>query len=689
MRKCVILMLAFGVLAYAGSFRCGWHLDDRHSITENEQIDNLSRAARLALTDNRGLVDLTFTLNHIISGEKVFGYHLLNLLFHMASSLLVFLLTSRLAGEGEKGQMAGLAAATLFLLHPLATQSVTYIVQRYTSVASFFYLLAVVFYLKGREGKRSALFLSLAAALAATRSKEIALTIPMTLLFLEYLFPHGSLKTRLLRLAPYLFIAALIPLSRVAGHFGSIDSMHELLSRGSRETVGIDRSIYLITQIHVVVTYIRLLILPVGLTLDYDYPLQTSIFSAATLLRALLLCGLILLAYRLRGRNRAAAFGIGWFFITLSVESSLIPIRDVIFEHRTYLPSFGIFLTAAALLPLPREKRGVYLAVLLMIALILGGLTFRRNRVWSNDLTLWTDCVRKAPAKSRPLANLAYANIDLGDVEGAIEHMKRSIALEPRFPEDMVILAGLLHDRGDLSDAEKYLRMAVRVDPDYGKARRNLAFLLLKKGDREEAFLHASEMVRLDPGYAEGLRFHARMLLDAGRLEESAEASARAFLLEPERGESLLLSALGAARDGRNTEAVRFVKEWETTTEPGDPDDLASIARVLHDGGDTHSAMLVLEKGLKIYPEEPNPPYLIGAILLADGDAAGAVRFLERSVSLAPDDSLYRILLARALFRSGDRDRAILEAREILRRHPRNEEALDLLTILEKRQGIE
>jgi hypothetical protein len=268
-----------------------------------------------------------------------------------------------------------LFAALLFAVHPIQTQAVTYIVQRFASLAALFYLFALVTYIKFRlislqtpilEGqhhrpgisvKRYALYaVSLISVILAMKTKEFAFTLPVVMAICEFMFFKETLKRRMLYLAPIILTMVIIPpsLSDTSGSLSEIGGIDEAAAEISGARDKISRWDYLNTQFRVIVTYIRLLFLPISQNLDYDYPIYRSFFSPAVILSfmfLLLLFGIgIYLFYISRITHcalRITAFGIFWFFVTLSVESSVIPIDAL--EHRVYLPSVDSLLLTSAI----------------------------------------------------------------------------------------------------------------------------------------------------------------------------------------------------------------------------------------------------------------------------------------------------------------------------------------------------
>jgi len=373
----LLSIIIVGTLTYSNTFDASWHFDDHTAIVENYGIRNLK--ATVLGGGSRWIGFITFALNYHFGKLNVFGYHLVNICIHLISAMLVYLLvllTFRTPSLKEKplshhAAFLSLAAGLIFVAHPIQTQAVTYIVQRFTSLATLFYLLSLVLFIKARllnhEGKPffsplhlSCYLSSLLAAFLAMKTKEITITLPAIILLYELCFFSPSIKAltkKFLYLLPLLLTFFIIPLSRYGiglfgisdGTFMGIAEVGDVIGDATQETAAISRNDYLLTQFNVIVTYIRLLFLPINQNLDYDYPLAHSLFAFPTFLSFLFLVMLVIVGIWIFRKSRLISFGIFWFFITLSVESSIIPIRDVIFEHRVYLPSVGfvICLTVA------------------------------------------------------------------------------------------------------------------------------------------------------------------------------------------------------------------------------------------------------------------------------------------------------------------------------------------------------
>ena len=349
------LITAFVLIAYSNTFTASFHFDDNPSIVENPYIKRVTWDNIMHLmSTNRPVVDLSLMLNYQLSGLNVIGWHIFNITNHIANSFMVYLLilwTLTLpvlaARYADKAKRMALFGALLFAVHPIQTESVTYIISRSELVTSFFYLGTILLFIKGARKKNGLYYVAmLFTSLCAMRSKEWAVTLPAALLMYDYLFlAEGKIKAVLSRwpafvltALPWGIILYKVPL------FGSGPGAS--YGFGVVTTSGITPMTYLLTSLNVLWTYVRLLFLPINQNLDYDYPIAKTLFEFPTLVSFIAHSAVVVLMiwlYRKKGRL-LVPFGVAWFYLTLSPVQSFVPIIDVIFEHRMYLPSIGIFL---------------------------------------------------------------------------------------------------------------------------------------------------------------------------------------------------------------------------------------------------------------------------------------------------------------------------------------------------------
>ncbi|MBI5196788.1 MAG: tetratricopeptide repeat protein [Nitrospirae bacterium] len=501
--------------------------------------------------------------------------------------------------------LLALFSALLFVAHPLQTQAVTYIVQRFTSLATLFYLLSLVLYIKWRiqksefrsQNSEEAISseqlavsnkltancyllytASLVSAVLAMKTKEIAFTLPIIITLYEFSFfmlnterkipPHPPLTkggwgdfyssriapayrtgrhhaSRFLYLLPFLLTMLIIPLS-LMGVNDRMDNLAEDLNEITKSGTSMSRWDYLFTEFRVIVTYIRLLFLPVNQNLDYDYPIYTSFLNPNVFLSFLFLLSIFGLGVYMfycsknpppslptgqagpfdkggiKGGcslftvhcSRITAFGISWFFITLSVESSIIPITDVIFEHRVYLPSIGLIIafvsavfyafsriTHHACLP---DRQALRITVLLLAAILIvfSIAAYQRNAVWQDRIRFWEDVAGKSPNKARTHNNLGLAYVDKGLYEEAIKKYQIAVKLKPDYAEAYDNLGMAYEEQGLYEEAIKEYQTAVKINPLFDLAHNDLGVVYGKLGLYEEAIKEYQIAVKINPDNA-------------------------------------------------------------------------------------------------------------------------------------------------------------------------------------------
>jgi Flp pilus assembly protein TadD len=343
------------------------------------------------------------------------------------------------------------------------------------------------------------------------KSKEISFTLPFAIILYEVYFFRGPWKRRFLYLLPLLATLPIIPMTviDIGGPSGDIVSgADNQLRVGS----SMSRMDYLFTQFRVIVTYLRLLVFPVNQNLDYDYPLYTTFFTTPVLLSFTLLTAIFTLAVYLFWRSRwttqpqsqpesqsqskpafrLISFGVLWFFLTLSVESSLVPIKDVIMEYRLYLPFFGaaaafvmIFYLMVEKLTGPTSGKLLYLSAALLV-IVLGFATYQRNHVWGNAIRLWQDVVVKSPEKGRPLNNLGVALDKAGRRPEAFKTLSRAIAVDPNYYKSYYNLADLYLVSDQPEVALQLLQTAIKLNPYFTEAYVSLGAALMRAGKFRE-----------------------------------------------------------------------------------------------------------------------------------------------------------------------------------------------------------
>lgn len=599
----VLTLILLALACYSNTFQVPFILDDEGSIQLHTPVHGLANYfkdwAGYNFLPNRAFGYLTFALNYEFGGLNLPGYHLVNLAIHICTALLVYALvrlTFRTpylqSADDDSAQVRVFAfvVALFFVCHPIQTQAVTYIVQRLTSMTAMFYIAALVCYVRWRllqpggtpagAGKGLLWYcLSLGSIVLAMKTKEISFTLPVVILLYECSFFGVPGLKLLAKISPLLMTIALIPATRIlhvapsldpaAGGEAFLSDMHA----PSYNIVKVTHLDYLYTQFSVIVTYLRILFFPINQNLDYDYPINRTLLAPRAFLSLLLLLAILTLAIYMYVKSRQAtpqtvleesadgnrafasatmlrlaAFGILWFFITLSVESSVIKIQDVIYEHRVYLPSFGFFLSVAALatlgvtrlkgrFPWLPKAAGV---MTVCVILTLSGASYARNHVWRDWITLWSDNVAKSPAKPRPHNILGIGYFYRGNFDEAMREYREALRLKPDFIE-VYYNMGLIHKaRKEYKEAIlmylKVLGISAYNAEQFAKTYNEIGINYAELGNAEEAIKAFGTAVKDNPGSAEYRNNYAYALWMNGRLDEALREYQSVLQSDPRNG---------------------------------------------------------------------------------------------------------------------------------------------------------
>ncbi|QDU24302.1 tetratricopeptide repeat protein [Urbifossiella limnaea] len=487
--RAVTLVAFCALFAYFNSLHGAFVFDDNVFLAD----PNLSRPWKSALW-TRPVIGWSLAANYWLDGTNPRGYHLANLAAHVAAALLLadlvrrVLLRPRFAGRYDAtAGWVGLAAGLVWLVHPLNTQSVTYVVQRCESWMGLFYLGAVWCFLRAADGSR---WWYAAAALSAALSagcKEVATTLPAVLVLFDRAFLAGSWAGVLRRWRAHLAVGFVPVAFLLWVTFGG------LVSGASEATIGLGVKLwtpktYALTQTEVIWHYFRLAVWPTGQVLDYlDWPVRASLAEVWPY-AAGLAAVLAVVAYGVV-RNRAWAVPAAAVFLILAPTSSIVPIQDVAFEHRMYLPLACLVALAAGLLAGPAARlpaRPVAGAVAALV-ILLGFLTVVRNEDYSSNYRLYKDSAEKRP--DNPRARGAYADIlrQHGEFAEADAQIKAAVQLPRNTAANAVALGNVLFALGDADDAVRYIRGVHAQSPTDPVVSELLGLLLLATGKPAEA----------------------------------------------------------------------------------------------------------------------------------------------------------------------------------------------------------
>jgi Flp pilus assembly protein TadD len=569
----IVVLLA--VLAYANSFSGAFVYDDRTAITENATIRQLwSLGAVLspppeAGTGGRPVANFTFALSYALSGLVPWGYHIINFALHALTGLVLLAVVRRTLQQpllrprfGRDALLLATAIATLWTIHPLQTQVVTYLSQRTESLMALFYLLTLYCFIRGTEKAPNLWYsLAVAACLLGVLSKEIIATAPLLVLLYDRTFIAGGFGEALRRRRwLYAALAATwIPLGLLL-----IGVSH----RGVGYGLGIPWFEYALTECKAVLLYLKLSVWPQPLIFDRGVGLLTEHLAAIPFVLGLV-CVLGTTAWALWKRP-ALGFAGAFFFVILAPASSVIPvIQQPIAENRPYLPSAAV-VALIVLTVYTVSGRRTTLVLGAVTAAVGAWATAQRNQVFTSEISLWSDTVEKCPGNARAHYNLGVALNYNGRIAEAIEHYRAAVEVAPGYADAHNNLGNALAENGHLAEGLPHLEEAVRLRPTYVDAHYNLGNALLHSGRSSEAAPHYEEAIRLDPTQFKAhsnlgiVHLQANRLEDAVREFEAAAALNPAFA-DPHSNLAVVLSRLGRLDEaiGHAETALRLKPDFE------------------------------------------------------------------------------------------------------------------------------
>jgi tetratricopeptide (TPR) repeat protein len=684
-----VAIVAAVVAAYSNSFRGPFIFDDTTAIEKNESIRSLRSIEVLippgrATVARRPLTNLSFAVNYAISGLAVPSYHFGNLLIHLLAALTLFGIVRRTLLLPELRDRIGAAStglasaiALIWAIHPLQTESVTYIVQRAESLMGLCYLLTLYAVIRSASSQRPRCWYAAAVAVCALgmSAKEVMVTAPIIALLYDRAFLSGSFRETFRRRGMlYLGLAAT---------WAVIGVTALLLQAPGGAGFGISTVApwrYALSQPGVILYYLRLSFWPHPLCLDYSRPFATKFWQIAP--PSVALAALLAATVWAVVRRPALGFLGAWFFLILAPTSSVMPLDDACVEHRMCLSLAaivaGLVISAYALIGrlarqsvLSGKSAAVSALVLaLTVACALGCVTFRRNRDYRTAVSIWEDTVRKRPDNARALTSLGATYFDerrfdeamrsydraiesgpgyadayfnramalarINDHAGAIRDFDRFISLKPAFADAYNGRGGEYLKINRLDDAIRDYSKSIELRPGSALACFNRATAEAQARRPEEALADYTKALALNPEYAEARNNRGTLYAALKRFPEAIEDYNAAIALRPDYAEAFFNRAAVEVQARRINDAIA---------------DLAKAMELKPDYAEAYNSRGIIYAGLKRLPEavkdytraiELNPGYAEALFNRANAYVAFgkydlALPDCTRAIELRPD----------------------------------------------------
>jgi protein O-mannosyl-transferase len=666
----IIVLTAF--VLYGSALSHPFFFDDLRSIVENPYIRNLGNISLLlqgiqSYTGSyRALPTITFAVNYHLHQLNVFGYHLVNLILHILSGILIYLISRhlfRLASKTEESFPEGkqevrncmdnvfpLLTALIFIIHPIQVNTVTYIVQRNEGMAGFFFLLAFFLFIKGsfQQGRKKMIYwcgvgLSF---LGSALSKEIGFMLPVVLILFDFIFVCQTREETMKRWKTYLLVVLFFTLY---GLFFLNGGIWGLLIKGSP---GRQWSLvweHLLTEANVIIQYFKLIFLPLPgwLNIDHDMKISKSLMEYPTWISGSVHLALLALAAIFFRKRKLISFSIGWFYLILAPTSSIIPIWDVMVEYRLYLPLFAygllLSLSIKSLSQFLSHKgsrkfgRNLLWGLVILMLCFYSWVTLERNKILKDDLSLWMDATKKSPDKYRPQISLINAYIQQGLYDRAIEV---SLALLKKYPDNYEVYnaLGVSHRRQrEYDQAIEYFRKSIRINGENVLAYYNLGVLLLEQKKYDQAIETFDTALRVLPSYAKAYNNLANALAMKGLLDEAIEKEKEAIRIDPVVAEFRYNLARFYEDKNMVAEAIQAYKE-ALRLDSGLFPALLSLGMLYSRIENSPEAIRELEEARRVKPNSGKVHFMLGVNYSRTKEIDKAIESFDRALPLATNE---------------------------------------------------
>ena len=578
----IFLMVVIGLCVYSNSLSGPFIFDDISSIAGNPHIRQLwplwdtMTTPRNTTVAGRPIASLTLAINYALNDLNVWGYHAFNLTIHLLTALLLFgivrrTLASAIFRDHYSREAPGLAMtiALFWMVHPLNTEAVSYIVQRTELLMGFFFLLTLYCVIRGSVSSHHYIWYAGAIVSCALGmgSKENMVSAPLIILLYDRVFLSKSFQQSFsqrwilyLGLAVTCFILAVLVLTNP--HSASAGFGFENLSPWD----------YAKTQFGVIVHYLRLSFWPCPLVVDYyDWPAATTFRSIAppAVIVIVLLIGTL---WAFTCRPWLGFLG-AWFFLTLGPTSSFLPlVGQFAAERRMYLPLAAVIVLFVICCHVAvryllqrlgtslRFQRWLEVMLFFVVLCALGYGTVSRNNDYKSEFSIWNDVVIKRPNNARAHNNLGTVLYGQGKIEEAIVHFSQAVHIQPDHVEAHTNLGAALYDRGKIDEAITHYLEALRYRPNFPDAHYNLGIALANKGQINEAIVHYSKVLRIKPNFAEAHNNIGIALLSERNLTEAKTHFLKALQIKPNFAEAHYGLGTVFTREGNIEEATRHFK---------------------------------------------------------------------------------------------------------------------------------
>ena len=611
----ILLICLATILAFASGLDGVFLLDDHHTIINNPRIRTLWPPWAPFMGTTRPLVQATLALNYAISGLQTWSYHVVNIGVHLAAALTLFGLArrtlSRIPSLSANADGLAVVGAILWAVHPLQTESVTYIIQRAEAAMGLMVFLVLYTFTRAADEpakSRQWLACALVASFAGFAIKPIMIVTPLLLWLFDRQFISGTFRGSLRAHPRFYLLLCLTPLVLPVFLAGNPAEWKDSAGVGSLPVTWYE---YAATQPRVILHYLQLCLWPTPLCLDYGWPIERS--DGVIAITSALVIGALGVTIWALIKKSAWGFLGAWFFVNLAPTSSVIPIADLAFEHRMYLALAAVsFAAVIAVHSMIRSAALGWVRPALAVLAIgfFTAFTVSRNRDYASEIRLWAANVAARPGYARPLNNLGLELARARRFDEAFQALRKAIEIDPAYAKAHYNLGKALLDSGNPAQARSHLEASIRLRAD-SMGHAALGQTLKQLGDVKGAVTEFANATRLSQGDLELWIVFGSTLSEANRHAEAVkvlEHIARVFPRSPQplRMLAVLFAASPDDQIRQPQRALAFGKQSVAMTGGMDPGSLDALGMAQAESGDFDAAVQTAQHVLEMVgPDAP------------------------------------------------------------------------------------
>ncbi len=557
----VVLIAVLGLAIYANSLGGKFLWDDEFMVQKNGYLTSWTNVwkffagvrttAESALSEDnfyRPIYMTTFLADRSIWGLDVRGFHLTNIILHIAAALALFWMLNVVF----KDLFLSGITSVFFIIHPVHTEAISYISGRSDPLAALFIFLSLTFYAKALHAERRYFLLFAGCAyVMGLLSRESSLVV---LLALPLINVATGRRMRPGEIAPFFGITAAYFMIRMV-FLSGLKTVYAAETTFLQRLPGFFRAFF---------EYLRLMVLPFDLHMEYGSGLFSFTEARVVVGATVFIVFLVILAKKTVS-DKTAFFAMGWFLLTLLPVSNLYHINAYMAEHWLYVPSVGIFLLVSKTLLWLRGKSGLgkrsVTVVIFLLVVFFSFLTVRQNGYWRDAVTFYERTIRYAPESLRIAHNLSVEYIALGRPQEAIELSRDVLEKKPADGKSYCNIGNAYLDMNNLKEAEANYKKALEVDPGYAEAYYNLGNVFINSGRPAEAVPCYLKAVELKPGYRDAFYNLGNAYLDLGDARKAVQAFNSAVEIDSSHKDSYFNLGLAYIKEGKYDEAAYFFEK--------------------------------------------------------------------------------------------------------------------------------